>query len=200
MDLGHDDTAAIAQGMAAVGGGGTLVFPAGTCHTHTQILKGQSPIGLGPDSFILGMPGEDIFQGPDPSQGPGYNQGAAHIHDLTFLVDGRIDATLPWQSINDSGTTAHAAMYRPVATLSGVSSNPLAPGWFIGGYNGVANNHGRLRGDVRAHERDRALGWANRRLPLPGLGIYGHGELDGGELHQLNCADLVQRSSRRSNE
>ncbi len=143
MDLGHDDTAAIAQGMAAVGAG-TLVFPAGTCHTHTQLLKGQSPIGLGTDSFILGMPGEDIFQGPDPSQGQGYNQGAAHIHDLTFLVDGRIDATLPWQSINDSGTTAHAAMYRPVATLSGVSSNPLAPGWFQGsngggGYNGVAN-------------------------------------------------------------
>src|SRR3984957_19058744 len=43
MDLAHDDTAAITQGMNAVGAGGTLVFPAGGCLTHTQILKGQSP-------------------------------------------------------------------------------------------------------------------------------------------------------------
>jgi hypothetical protein len=139
MDLAHDDTAAIAQGMNAVSSGGTLVFPEGACLTHTQSLKGQSPIGLGINSQIVGFPGEDIFQAPDPSQGPGYNQGAAHIHDLTFLVDGRIDATQPWQTINDSGTTAHAAMYRPLAPLSGVANNPLAPGWFIGGYNGVAN-------------------------------------------------------------
>ena len=130
MNLGHDDTAAITAAMNAVGAGGTFVIPAGDCMTHTQLLKAQSPIGLGEQSYILGMPGEDIFQAPDPSQTQGYNQGAAHIHDLTFQVDGRIDATLPWQKIDDSGTTAIAAMYRPVATLSGVSSNPLAPGWF----------------------------------------------------------------------
>ena len=139
MNLGHDDTAAITAAMNAVGAGGTFVIPAGDCMTHTQLLKAQSPIGLGEQSYILGMPGEDIFQAPDPSQTQGYNQGAAHIHDLTFQVDGRIDATLPWQKIDDSGTTAIAAMYRPVATLSGVSSNPLAPGWFIDGFNGVAN-------------------------------------------------------------
>ena len=116
MDLAHDDTAAITQAMNAVGPGGTLVFPAGYCLTHTQALKGQSPIGLGISSQIVGFPGEDIFQAPDPSQGPGYSQGAAHIHDLTFLLDGRIDATQPWQTVNDSGTTAHAALYRPIAT------------------------------------------------------------------------------------
>ncbi len=61
-------------------------------------------------------------------------------------MDGRIDATQPWQTINDSGTTAHAAMYRPIATRSGVTNNPLAPGWFqgsgpnhCGAFNGVAN-------------------------------------------------------------
>jgi len=146
MTLGHDDTAAIAQGMTAVGGGGTLVFPAGNCMTHTQTLKGQSPIGLGVNSAIVGFPGEDIFAGPDPSQAQGVNQGAAHIHDLTFAVDSRIDATLPWQAINDSGTTVKAALYRPIAQKSGVSSNPLAPGWFqgpgpnlSGAINGVAS-------------------------------------------------------------
>lgn len=143
MTLGHDDTAAIAQGMAAVGSGGSLVFPAGYCQTHTQTLRGQSPIGLGIDSEIVSFPGEDIFAGPDPSQTQGVNQGAAHIHDLTFLVDSRIDATLPWQIVNDAGTTAKAAMYRPIAQKSGVSSNPLAPGWFQGPNN---NNSGAFNG------------------------------------------------------
>ena len=73
--------------MNAVGGGRNTGFPAGNCLTHTQILRGQSPIGLGINSVITSIPGEDIFQAPDPSQGQGVNQGAAHIHDLTFLVD-----------------------------------------------------------------------------------------------------------------
>ncbi len=143
MTLGHDDTAAIAQGMTAVGAGGTLVFPAGYCQTHTQTLRGQSPIGLGFNSQIVSFPGEDIFAGPDPSQTQGVNQGAAHIHDLTFLLDSRIDATLPWQIVNDSGTTAKAALYRPIAQKTGVSSNPLAPGWFQGPNN---NNSGAFNG------------------------------------------------------
>ena len=145
LDLGHDDTAAITQAMNAVGAGGTLVFPAGDCLTHTQALRGQSPIGLGINSQIVGFPGEDIFQAPDPSLGQGSAQGAAHIHDLTFLVDSRIDATLPWQSINDSGTTAHAALYRPIGHKTAIANNPLAPGWFAGAgpnsggaFNGVA--------------------------------------------------------------
>jgi len=145
MDLGHDDTAAITQGMNAVGAGGTLVFPEGNCLSQTQPLKGQSPIGLGPNSSITGFPGEDIFQAPDPSMTTGVNQGPAHIHDLTVFVDSRIDATRAWQLINDSGTTAKTAMYRPIAQKSGVSSNPLAPGWFqgpganlSGAINGVA--------------------------------------------------------------
>jgi hypothetical protein len=145
MDLAHDDTAAITQGMNAVGAGGTLVFPAGYCLTHTQALKGQSPIGLGMNSQIAGFPGEDIFQAPDPSTGQGVSQGAAHIHDLTFLVDSRIDATQAWQTVNDSGTISHAALYRPIAHRSAVANDPLAPGWFqgpgtnhSGAYNGVA--------------------------------------------------------------
>ena len=146
MDLGHDDTAAIAHTMSVVGSGGTLVFPEGLCLTHTQSLSGQSPIGLGFNSGVVSFPGEDIFAAPDASQGSGGSQGAAHIHDLTFFVDGRIDATLPWQTINDSGTTAHTAMYRPIAMRSAVTNNPVAPGWFqgpgpnhSGAYNGVAN-------------------------------------------------------------
>ena len=146
MDLAHDDTAAIAHTMSVVGAGGTLVFPEGGCLTHTQTLAGQSPIGLGAQSGIMGFPGEDIFAAVDGSQGSGGSQGLAHIHDLTFFVDGRIDATQPWQTINDSGTTAHAAMYRPIAMRTGITNNPLAPGWFqgsgtnqSGAFNGVAN-------------------------------------------------------------
>jgi hypothetical protein len=146
MDLGHDDTAAITHTMSVVGAGGTLVFPEGSCLTHTQTLTGQAPIGLGKNSSIVGMPGEDVFAAPDPSQTIGSQQGAAHIHDLTIYIDGRIDATQVWQTINDSGTTARTALYRPIAVRSGVTNNPVAPGWFqgpganySGAYNGVAN-------------------------------------------------------------
>jgi hypothetical protein len=146
MDLGHDDTAAIAHTMSVVGSGGTLVFPAGGCLTHTQTLAGQSPIGLSYQSAVVSFPGEDIFAAADASISGGGPQGAAHIHDLSLFVDGRIDATQAWQTINDSGTTAHAAMYRPLAMRSGVTNNPVAPGWFqgpganaSGAYNGVAN-------------------------------------------------------------
>jgi hypothetical protein len=139
IDLGHDDTAAITKTMNTVGAGGTFVIPAGTCMTHTQLLKGQSPTGLGINSLLVQMPGEDLFQAPDPSLTQGVSQGAAHIHDMTFLFDSRIDATQPWQKVNDSGTTAVAALYRPVAALSAVAANPLAPGWMVGASNGVAS-------------------------------------------------------------
>ncbi len=85
MDLAHDDTAAIAHTMSVVGAGGTLVFPEGGCLTHTQTLAGQSPIGLGFQSSIMGFPGEDIFAAVDASQGSGGSQGLAHIHDLTLF-------------------------------------------------------------------------------------------------------------------
>jgi hypothetical protein len=139
MTLGHDDTAAVTQAMNAVGDGGTLVFPEGITMTHTQVLRGQSPIGLGFNSSILGFPGEDIFQAPDPSQTTGVNQGLAHIHDLTFLVESRIDATAAWQIINDSGTTAKAAVYRPIGQRTSIANNPCAPGWMQNCVNGVGS-------------------------------------------------------------
>jgi hypothetical protein len=139
MDLGHDDTAAIAQGMTVeAGNNGELIFPQGDCLTHTQTLLGQSIQGLGPPSFVTNFPGEDLFAAPDPSLTQGVSQGGAHLHDLTINLDDRIDATQAWQIINDSGTTAKAAMYRPIASNSGLANNPVAPGWFLGGYNGAA--------------------------------------------------------------
>jgi len=139
MDLGHDDTAAIAQGMTEeAGNNGELVFPQGNCLTHTQTLLGQSIQGLGPSSFVTNFPGEDVFAAPDPSLTQGVSQGGAHLHDFTINLDDRIDATQAWQVINDSGTTSKAAMYRPIATNSGIANNPVAPGWFVGGYNGAA--------------------------------------------------------------
>jgi hypothetical protein len=139
INLGHDDTASITKTMNTVGSGGTFVIPAGSCMTHTQLLKGQSPIGLGIQSTLIQMPGEDLFQAPDPSQVQGVNQGAAHIHDIQFDFDSRIDATLPWQKCNDSGCTAQTPLYRPGAALSGVAADPLAPGWMVGASNGVAS-------------------------------------------------------------
>lgn len=145
-DIGHDDTIAIAQGMSAVGGGGTLIFPEGNCLTHTQSLLGQSPIGIGPSSSITGFPGEDVFAAPDPSLGASGNQGQAHIHDLTIFVDSRIDATKPWQGIVESVVASHTGLYRPIATESVIANNPIAPGWFQGpganasrAFNGVAS-------------------------------------------------------------
>ena len=143
ISLGHDDTAAIAQGMSVVGGSGTLLFPQGNCLTHTQTLAGQSPVGVGPDSWITGFPGEDIFAAPDPSVTTGVNQGSAHIHDLTFSLDQRIDATRPWQLINETTVTSHPGVYRPIAPNTSISNSPLAPGWFQGG---GANNGGASNG------------------------------------------------------
>ncbi len=55
--MGHDDTAAIAQGMTEeAGNNGELVFPQGNCLTHTQTLLGQSIQGLGPPSFVTNFP------------------------------------------------------------------------------------------------------------------------------------------------
>lgn len=162
--VGHDDTAAIAQGMAAVGSGGTLVFPGGTCLMHTETLKGQSPVGIGPASQIETFPGEDGFAAPDPSLTTGVSQGAAHIHDLTFLVDNRIDATLPWQIVNDSGTTAKAAMYRPVGQLTGIGEDPLAPGWFQGA---GPNNSGAINGVCAINSGSPTLCTVPAGPPLP---------------------------------
>jgi hypothetical protein len=139
VDIGHDDTAPIAQGMSAVGGGGTLIFPQGNCLTQTQTLNGQSIIGVGPNSFITGFPGEDMFAAPDPSITTGVNQGTAHIHDLSFNLDQRIDATQAWQLCAEASCTTKQAAYRPIATQSGVANNPLAPGWIVGASNGVAS-------------------------------------------------------------
>ena len=41
--------------------------------------------------------------------------------------------------MNDTGTRAVPGLYRPVAALSAVAANPLAPGWMVGASNGVAS-------------------------------------------------------------
>ena len=156
-EIGHDDTAAISSAMTAAGAGGTLVFPESApryCLTHAQPLRGQSPIGLGRNSQILGFPGEDIFAAPDSAGGAGYTQGIAHIHDLTFWVDARIDATAAWQIIGDTGTVSKPAMYRPIAQNSAVASDPLAPGWFQGSgpnFSGAFNGVGAISSGSPTH-------------------------------------------------
>ena len=201
MDLGHDDTAAIAQGMAAVGAGGRWSSLPDVSYPHAN-PEGAKPHRAGHRFVHHGFSGRGHLSGPRPQPGARSNQGAAHIHDLTFLVDARIDATLPWQVVNDTGTTAKAAMYRPIAQKSGVSSNPLAPGWFQGpnsggGYQRGGRDHGRLGGDVRARDGNSALGGTEGGLSLPGQRVHSNGGVDGRELLRRGYgADAFHRCPR----
>lgn len=155
--LGHDDTAAIASGQAAMAapagtngyaGTTTLQIPGSTCLTHAIAYTGFSLSGVNQQSSILaGFPGETILAFPDTSTGSSGQGDNVHLHDFTARVDNRIDATLPWQIINDSGTTSKAALYQPTGILTAGSSNPGAPGWFQGsGYNlsGAINGVGAI--------------------------------------------------------
>ena len=153
--LAHDDTVAMAAAQNAAvanqqSGSGpytALQIPGGACFTHAIQYKGVSMQGLnGGVSGLLGAPGEDVIQFADPSQTTPFPGFGVHLHDFSISVDERIDATKPWQLINDSGTTAEPALYRPVCIMCVWSNNPLAPGWFQGpgansggAYNGVAS-------------------------------------------------------------
>jgi hypothetical protein len=105
MDLAHDDTAAITQGMNAVGSGRHTGLPCrlAVSRTHSH-SRDKAPMGLGIRVVRLpGFRGKIFFRAPIRARGKASPRGAAHIHDLTFLVDSRIDATLPWQTVNDTG-------------------------------------------------------------------------------------------------
>lgn len=139
-NLGTDDTAAFNQALIwalAFGGNLTtrtptvaLTIPAGTCQVHALSYNGASIRGLGPTSIIQGMPGEHVFAFPDPSVATHATASFAYIGDFTVDVDGRLDATLPWQIVNASGTTSKTSMYNPAGLFSAASDNPLSPGWF----------------------------------------------------------------------
>ncbi len=152
--LGHDDTAAIAAALTAVAtnqqSGATFFqavqFPGGNCLSHTIVYNGVSMAGInGGLSQVTGFPGEDVFAEPDPAKGSSGEGNSVHIHDMTWNVDNRIDATQAWQILDDTGTHAKTPVYRPTGIRTALSNNPVAPGWFegsgangSGAYNGVA--------------------------------------------------------------
>ena len=143
--IGHDDTTAIANGLywnGLTSNGldpqGLFVLPGGRCMTHTQLLGAANITGIGYQSELEGAPGEDVFATADGSTNE--NQGGSlHIHDFTVNIHGAIDPTKPWTLVNDSGTTAKAALYRPTYANTSIANNALAPGFIIGGFNGVAS-------------------------------------------------------------
>jgi hypothetical protein len=140
--LGFDDTAAFTSGLgfSAPGTGITLTIPDGLCLVHALPFSGNSIIGQGPNSQLIGFAGEDTLQLPPGGVGSASGQD---VGNFAMLVDATIDATLPWNSVNSSGTsTAESPLYRPLDVRTAVSNSPCLPGtvgWVIGCTNGVAS-------------------------------------------------------------
>jgi len=129
------------------------------------------------------MPGEDLFQAPDPSLTQGVNQGAAHIHDMTLMFDSRIDATQPWQKCNDSGCTAVGGVVSAGGGPErggGESSSAWLDGRRVEW--GWAVDHERIRSDLRAECGDAAGGGRYGDLPVSGDDLHLDGGVDRREL------------------
>ncbi len=92
-----------------------------------------------------------------------------------------------WSTIQ--GLPPKPALYRPIAQKTGVSSNPLAPGWFQGpnsnqqrGLQWCGGDHRCFRSDVRAQRGDSAGSGTGGGLSLPGERVHSNGGVDGREL------------------
>jgi hypothetical protein len=109
-----------------------LTLSAGAFMSHTLNPSATGLEGAGPNvSYFIGAPGEDMFAAPDAYTTP-TNQGAVHLYDFGVILEGGIDATQAWSLINDSGTSAKTALYRPAYVMTRDSNYPLAPEWCIG--------------------------------------------------------------------
>lgn len=124
-------------------GSGTYITPAGitlsagATMSHTLDPQGTSIEGAGVISELVFPAGEDAFATPDAFTAGGEQQGSTHLNDFAVFINGGIDATKAWTKVNDSGTTAITALYRPGYFRTKDSNNPFAPEWCIGsGANG----------------------------------------------------------------
>jgi Pectate lyase superfamily protein len=117
-----DDQAAIQAAFNdAYTNGYSVEFPAGTCLTSTIQMKGQSFFGHGKYvTSIVGRPGQDVFQTPDPSTNPRFPQ-SAYIHDLSIQVDASVDASAT------AGGGNNTFPYRVTGTAGGLTPLPQAP-------------------------------------------------------------------------
>jgi hypothetical protein len=125
-DGATDDQAAIQAAFndAIRYGSFQVQFPAGTCLTSTIMIQGQSFFGAGKNATtIKGEPGQDVFQGYDPSSGNTMFQHA-RIHDMTILVDGTVDTSATAAGGNNTYP------FRVTGTAGGLTAlaSPPAPG------------------------------------------------------------------------
>jgi hypothetical protein len=152
-DFGHLDnvtgvTTSPWQDAAAFGNTTRPIsLPVGNCWGDTFALTGQSVYGQGVDaSFLTARAGEDVLSTMDPSASGfvGNGTGGQRLTGFTINFDARIDTTQPWQDISSNGTvTAHAARYRPIDILTGLSNDPFGTAWIVGpGANGSGTING----------------------------------------------------------
>lgn len=113
----------------AMTNGWTIQVPAGKCYTDTITYNGQSIFGAGKNqTYIQGMPGEDVFAGPDVSS-PTYLLNAS-IHDFTIIVDDSVNVASTVVGGNGnfpnriSGTSGGGGTVGPIVALT----NPPAMG------------------------------------------------------------------------
>ncbi len=125
-----DDQAAIQAAFNDANSNGYSVeFPAGTCLTSTIVIRGQSFFGHGKYvTTIVGQPGQDVFQAPDPSTLPVFRHNA-YIHDLNIQVNASVDASASAAGGNNTFP------YRVTGTAGGLTpiASPPAPGPMVFG-------------------------------------------------------------------
>lgn len=125
-----------------------LTISAGGCMSHTINPQGASFTGAGLLSTFVSPPGEDTFAAPDAYTTPTH-QGAAYLSNFDIILEGGVDASKAWTLVNDSGTTAETANYRPAYVMTPSANYPKAVEWIqgsganlTGAGNGVATTNG----------------------------------------------------------
>jgi hypothetical protein len=129
-----DTTAIQAAFDAALSGGQSVQFPAGTCKTGTIVFKGQGFFGAGIAlTTIQGLPGQDVFQTPDGNTWS-LPVGGTRVHDLKILVDNTVDASGAPQGNNTFPNRVAGTLGNGTAVSPAIAPGPTA----FGTYNGLA--------------------------------------------------------------
>jgi hypothetical protein len=120
-----DDQTAIQSAFDDAGSTKSVQFPAGTCLTSTITWKGQSFYGAGVQlTTILGKPGQDVFQGPQPFNYPSF----VTIHDIQIKVDASVNAAATAVGGNNTFPNRISGTYSGTTPIPANLGGPPAPG------------------------------------------------------------------------